>query len=146
VVTAAQDGREPETALTGAVLTAVEASAVEELVNWSATADIAAIAQLAQVVLRTAASGDLRADSLVTLAAEELVVHVRTLARRLFADERAASNVALAGGLLSRGSLLRERVEQRLRSGVPGAVLVAEDVIPVRGAVKLALRSVVAGF
>jgi glucosamine kinase len=140
-VTAAADGREPETALSGAILTAVEANTPEDLIGWAAAADVAAIASLAQVVLRTAAAGDLRADALVTLAAEELVLHVRTLARQLFGDERAASSVALSGGLLSRGSFLRERVEVRLRSGVPGAVLNQEEVQPLRGAMKLARRA-----
>ena len=43
------------------------------------------------------------------------MLHVRTLARRCFMDERAAVPVALAGGLLSKGSLVRKRLEQRLR-------------------------------
>ena len=74
------------------------------------------------------------------MAAEELVLHVRALARRLFGDERAACPVALAGGLLSPGGALRRRVEHRLKSAVPGAQVRAEEVIPVRGAVRGALR------
>jgi glucosamine kinase len=74
------------------------------------------------------------------MAVEELVLHVRSLARQLFVDERAAIPVALAGGLLGRGSALRKRVEHRLRSVVPGAQLRAEDVDPARGAVRGALR------
>ena len=62
------------------------------------------------------------------------------MARRLFVDERATLPVALAGGLLSRGSLLRKRLEHRLKSSVPGAQVRAEDVVPARGAVRGALR------
>lgn len=140
VVTAASDGREPETALTGAILTATQVSAATELIPWAAAATPADLATLAPVVFATAEAGDLRANALVSMAVEELVLHVRTLARELFSDERAATPVALAGGMLARGSLLRKRVEHRLKSAVPGAVLRADEVVPARGAVRGALR------
>jgi glucosamine kinase len=141
VVTAAYDGREPETALTGAVLTAAEANEIVDLIPWAAAATPATLATLAPVVLSVADAGDLRANALVSLAVEELVLHIRTLARKLFVDERAAAPVALAGGLLSRGSPLRKRVEHRLKGAVPGAQVRAQDVEPARGAVRAALRS-----
>ena len=139
IVTAASDGREPETALLGVLLTHLQMESPEELVPWAATATSAQLAQLAVPVMTVAATGDLRANSLCTLAAEELALHVRTLARRLFADERAAVAVALAGGLLERGTLLRRLVEHRLRSAVPGCQLHAAEVVPARGAVRTAL-------
>jgi glucosamine kinase len=96
-------------------------------------------------VLAAADSGDRRADTLLAMAAEELVLHVRTLARALFLDERAAVPVALAGGLLARGSALRRRVEQRMKSAVPGAQLRTQAVDPARGAVKGALKLLARG-
>lgn len=140
VVTAAADGREPDTALVGAVLTAAQVNGVEELIPWAAQATPAALASLAPAVIKTADGGDLRANALVTMAVEELALHVRTLARTLFVDERAACDVALAGGLLGRRSPLRKRVEHRLKSAVPGATIRQEEVVPVRGAVRGALR------
>jgi glucosamine kinase len=140
VATASADGREPETALTDALLTAIEADDPAALVPWAAAATPAQLATLAPVVFRVAATGDLRANTLLSLAVEELVLHVRTLARRLFVDERAAIPVALAGGLLGRGAPLRKRVDQRLKAAVPGAQVRAEDVDPARGAVRGALR------
>jgi glucosamine kinase len=140
IVTAAHDGREPETALTGAILTAAQVNAVEDLIPWAASAAPALLATLAPVVLSVAQGGDLRANSLVSLAVEELVLHARTLARQLFVDERASVPLALGGGLLGKGSLLRKRMVARLRTAVPGAVLHDEDVVPVRGAVRAALR------
>ena len=50
VVTAASDGREPETALTGALLTVAEVNEVDELVPWAARATPAQLATLAPVV------------------------------------------------------------------------------------------------
>ena len=140
VVTSASDGREPDTALVGAVLTAAEVNDPAELIPWAAAATPMQIATLAPVVVSVAEGGDLRANAILSLAAEELVLHVRTLARTLFQDERAACPVALGGGLLAPGAALRKRVEHRLKSAVPGAQVRPEEVQPVRGAVKGALR------
>jgi glucosamine kinase len=140
VVAAAADGREPETALTGAVLTATESNDVTDLIGWSANASPNDLAMLAPVVLQVAAAGDLRANSLLDLATEELALHVRALARQLFTDERAAIPMAVSGGLLSRAAPLRKRVTQRLKHAVPGAQLAGEEVVPARGAVRAALH------
>ena len=142
VVTAAADGREPETALTGAILTAAEVNETSDLIGWAANASPGQLATLAPVVLSVADAGDLRANALVALTVEELVLHVRALARQLFGDERAALPVALSGGMLSRGSTLRKRLEHRLKSAVPGAQVSSEPVVPARGAVRAALRIV----
>jgi glucosamine kinase len=140
VVTASADGREPESALVGAVLTAAQVNEPRDLVTWASQATPAILASLAPVVSSVADAGDLRANALISLAVEELVLHVRTLARSLFGDERAATPVAFTGGMLTKGTTLRKRLEQRLRSAVPGAQLHAGEVNPARGAVRGALR------
>lgn len=139
IVAAASDGREPETALTGSILTAAVVDSPEALIPWAAQATAADLAALAPAVIHCADAGDARAETLVAFAVEELVIHVRTLARHLFVDERAATPVAVVGGLLSRGSF-RARFERRLVTAVPGALLKAGDVVPARGAVRHALR------
>lgn len=141
VVTASSDGREPETALVGALLHSLTLAQVEELVAWGAGATVQQLAQVAPIVVSVAATGDLRANSILTMAAEELVLHVRTLARDLFADERASVPVAFSGGLMQPGSFLRKLVEHRLRSAVPGAAVRHDPVVPVRGAIRVARRS-----
>src|SRR5207249_2720040 len=140
IAASAADGREPETALLGAILTATEGMDADDLIGWAADAMPASLAALAPVVVSVAEAGDLRANSLLDLAVEELSLHVRALARQLFVEERADVPVALAGGLLSPGSPMRRRLEHRLVSAVPGAHIRADDVVPVRGAVKRALR------
>lgn len=140
IVTASFDEREPSTALVGAVLTAAQVNDVHGLVAWAGAATPADLAALAPVVASVADAGDLRANSLLSMASEELVLHVRTLARQLFGDERASVPVAFAGGLLSPGAALRKRVEHRMKTAVPGAQLRSEEVVPVRGAVRGALR------
>lgn len=141
VVAAAADGREPETALTGAVLTAAEVSETAELIRWAANATPATLATLAPVVMTVADAGDLRANSIVSMAVEELSLHVRALARQLFTDERASVPVALTGGLLRKGSSFRKRLEHRLKTAVPGAQVHAGEIDAARGAVQGALRT-----
>lgn len=144
VITAAADGREPETALTGAILTTLQLDETTDVIAWAARASMADLASLAPIVMSVADTGDLRANALVALAVEELVLHVRALARQLFADERAALPVAFSGGLLGRGSMLRKRVEHRLKSLVPGAEVRGDAVDAARGAVRRALGLVAA--
>jgi len=145
VVTASADGREPETALIGAVLTAAQVNEPQELIAWAAQATPTQLASLAPVVSSVADAGDLRANAIISLAVEELVLHVRTLARELFGDERAATPVAFTGGMLTKGTTLRKRLEHRLKSAVPGAQLRVGEVNAARGAVRSALRYVAEG-
>ncbi len=140
IVAGAADGREPATALTGAILTAAQLNEASELIPWGIAATPMDFAALAPVVFNTAASGDIRANSLVGLAVEELVLHIRGLAIRLFGDDRATIPVAFAGGLMRKGSPLRKRLEHRLKSAVPGAQIRAGDIVAARGAVKAALQ------
>ena len=142
VITAAHDGREPETALTGAVLTALELDDVASIIVWASTATPADLAALAPAVLSAAEVGDLRANTVVTMAVEELALHVRALARALFVDERAAIPVALHGGLLGKGQPVRKRLEHRLKTLVPGAVVRHQPVDGARGAVQMGLRAI----
>lgn len=142
IVTASSDGREPPTALLFPILAATQCEDIQDLVAWAAAADAKKFASLVPVVFSTAASGDPRANALLTLAAEELVLHVRALARQLFTDERAAVTVALSGGLMDRSSPLRKRLEQRLKSAVPGAQIRSEEVLPARGALRAAARRI----
>jgi glucosamine kinase len=139
IVASAADGREPQTALTGAILTAAQVNDPTELIPWAIASNPKGFAALAPVVFNAASAGDMRANALVGLAVEELVLHIRALALKLFNDDRAAAPVAFSGGLLYKGSLLRKRLEQRLKSAVPGAQVRAQEIIAARGAVKAAL-------
>ena len=140
VVAAAADGREPDTALTGAILTAAEVTDTTDLIRWASGATSGQLATLAPVVMSVADAGDLRANSIVSMAVEELALHVRALARKLFVDERASVPVAFTGGLLRKGSSFRKRLEHRLKTAVPGAHIHTEEIDPARGAVRSALR------
>jgi glucosamine kinase len=122
------------------LLTALELESLEEIIPWASQATPADYAAIAPLVNQVAASGDLRANALISLCVEELVLHIRTLARRCFVDERAAFTIACAGGNLHKGSLMRKRLEQRLKSATPGATIRADEVDAARGAVRRARR------
>jgi glucosamine kinase len=115
---------------------------VMDLIPWAASATREQIASLAPIVFSVAEGGDLRANAVISLAVEELMLHIRALAQQLFGDERAAVPVALAGGLMSKGSALRKRLEHRLRAAVPGAQVKPGQIVAARGAVRGALRFV----
>ena len=140
IAAASIDGREPETALVGALVQGCGVSDANGFIAWATQASPADLAGLVRVVVETAAAGDLRANALLTLAVEELMLHVRAVARELFGDERAAVPVALAGGMMKPGSAMRKRTEHRLKSAVPGGLVHAGEVVGVRGAARAALR------
>lgn len=142
IVASAADGREPETALTGAILTAAQVNEPQELIPWGIAATPRELAALAPVVFNAASAGDARANALVGLAVEELVLHIRALAFKLFGDDRAAIPVAFSGGLLHKGSFIRKKLEQRLKSAVPGAQVRSGEILAARGAVKEALMKI----
>jgi glucosamine kinase len=142
IVAAAADGREPETALTAAILSAAQVNEPEELIPWGIAATPRELAALAPVVFNVASAGDVRANALVGLAVEELVLHIRALSLKLFGDDRAAIPVAFSGGLLHKGSFIRKKLEQRLKSAVPGAQIKPAEILAARGAVKTALMKV----
>ena len=144
IVASAADGREPATALTGAILTAAQVNEPSELVPWGIAATPKELAALAPAVFNVASAGDVRANALVGLAVEELVLHVRALGLKLFGDERAAIPVAFSGGLLHKGSFIRKKLEQRLKSAVPGAQVRSAEIVAARGAVKAALMQMTA--
>jgi glucosamine kinase len=126
------------------VLTAAQVNEPQELIPWAIAATPRELAALAPVVFNVASAGDVRANSLVGLAVEELVLHIRALALNLFGDERATIPVAFSGGLLHKGSFLRKKLEQRLKSAVPGAQIRPAEIIAARGAVKAALMKATA--
>ena len=142
IVASAADGREPPTALTGAILTAAQVNEPSDLIPWGIAATPRELAALAPAVFNVASAGDVRANALVGLAVEELVLHIRALALKLFGDDRAAIPIAFSGGLLHKGSFIRKKLEQRLKSAVPGAQVRAGEIVAARGAVKAALMQV----
>lgn len=132
----AHDGRGSETALREPVLEAFGAGGPDEVVGAATTAPPAELARLAPEVIRAARRGDPEADAVVDEAVEALVAHAGAIRRRLgpWSDD---PPVALAGGLVSPGRPLRDRLVAALRR--EGFRPLRRRVRGERGAARLAL-------
>lgn len=132
----ALEGRGRRTQLTDRMMKRIHVATLAELVAWSVTADVPAIASLAPSVLDAAKAGDAVASALVDAAADDLARHVKALAERCARD--ATVRVALGGSLLARSEDYRKRVIARIVAEVMDAEVVPEPVDPVLGAIQLA--------
>ncbi len=132
VVVRAADGREPPTALTGAILPALGLDDPRELIQWTySTSRTRDIARLARWVL--AAADDSAAHAIIAESVGELALMAQTVVQRLRIDQPA---YAFAGGLLSEPNPVSEGLCRAL--GLPS--LPAAMHPPVMGAALLALR------
>lgn len=133
----AADGRGGPTALLPEVLAGLGLAAPEEIPGWARQAGKAEVAALAPLVIRLSEEGDRVAEGIVETAAAELARHVEALVERLGPWERPVP-VVFHGGVL-RESAVADRVERRLRAGLPPTVRQAPAADALAGAVRLAL-------
>lgn len=110
-----EDGRGVPTELTDPVLKALGVAAPAELIRWMAAARKADVASLVPLIYEVAAAGDQAATTVIEKAVDDLIGHVRTIVRRL-EPWSAAPEVALAGGLIEEGGLLRLRVIEAIEA------------------------------
>ncbi|MCG6957471.1 MAG: hypothetical protein LJF04_15890 [Gemmatimonadetes bacterium] len=134
------DGRAPETALREAILSHLNLAEVDDLVQWTGTAERAKVAELAPVVAASATTGDGAAEEIIHHALDELERHVLAVLENL-GPWHTPPRVALAGGLLRPGRALRAPMEAVLaRHGVP---VLEREIDPAMGAGRLACAIVV---
>ncbi len=134
-VARAKDGRGPDTLLAARMMEAAGVASVEDLIFWARAARTQRVAAMAAVVCR-AAREDPVAALLVQAAAGELAQHVHALRGRI---SDPSVPVALTGGLLSKGSPVRDALVARLATAAPPVQLVDREVDPARGALALAI-------
>lgn len=131
----ARDGRDGETALTGAVLRASGCLRPDDLVAFAARATKADLAALAPVVFEAANAGDGTARHILEDATEALVELAVTAARRVGLP---APVVATAGGLLEPGGPLHHGFMKELVNVLPAATVTERVVDAARGAARMA--------
>ena len=132
----AMEGMGQGTQLAARLTRRLRVSGLDELVRWTAGADVPTVAALAAEVLEAAGAGDSVAAELADSGADELARHVRALAQRFPRGQ--AVHVALGGGLLARSEEYRKRTVARIVAEVEDAEIRAEPVDAVLGAVHLA--------
>lgn len=139
-VTAAVDGRGPQTALESALLQHLALRQPPELVSWAyAESGWDRIAQLAMLTADCAAKGDPVAVSIIEEAAADLAIAAQAVARRLQLTDLDFPLV-LSGGNLRPG-LLFERLTQKLADALPTAQILTPQVEPAEAAALLALQT-----
>ncbi len=138
-VAQAFDGRGPGTALTDAMLRALDAGTPQQLVQavYQRQPDRVALARLSPIVEEAAAGGDAVAGEILFSAACHLADMYRAIIARLplAADDRI---LALAGGTLVHGRLLREALLRQIQGTEhqPARLAIVDE--PVLGALALA--------
>ncbi len=135
----AHDGRGPETAL-AELLTDLGLDDPEALIDWAAKAKKREVAVLAPRVVEIADRGDAVARALKAEAVAQLRHLLASALRRLGDDRQQLREVALVGGLVTPGRPLRADLEAMVEE--MGLTVVTRDVVPERGAARLARRLV----
>jgi len=131
----AEDGRGPETELTK-LLQELDLDAAPALIDWVARATKRDIAALAPLVVGCADAGDQVAKRIVEKATADLRLHLKALLERMGPDQSAVREVALVGGLIQPGRVMRSRVERIIQE--LGLRVLKREVLPDRGAARLA--------
>jgi N-acetylglucosamine kinase-like BadF-type ATPase len=137
----AADGRGPATRLLGAFLEHLQLPSPEALIPivYRIAGDRAAVAALAEVVLKTAGQNDATARELLDQAARDLAQLVAAVARRL-GLAGAAFPLAFSGGVLVNSTRLQICLASYLAELGLRPDPVVHVAAPVAGAVKLALE------
>jgi N-acetylglucosamine kinase-like BadF-type ATPase len=135
-VARAADGRGPDTALTEVLLDSLGLPGPQAMIPWAAGASKAEVAALAPRILAVAFDGDPVGAELLKGGLEALLRHLEVVRDRWPAGGGEIP-MALTGGLAGGSPPFRQRLET-LVAGVGGR-LVPSQVIPVRGAARLAL-------
>jgi len=131
----AHDGRGPSTRLGDAVLAVVGVDGFDRLVSWANQAEPAEIASLARFAIELGSDG----DEVATLIVGEAVGHLTAYVQRVVEMARLdRPEIALHGGLMQPGSVLRSAVAHTIAEHVPGARVRSDRVDPAVGALEIA--------
>jgi glucosamine kinase len=132
------EGRGGETTLTHALFGALGVDSPRGVFRWGDAATKADIAALARRVVECADLGDPEAARIVAASIDGLARHAEALRKRVFTSGDPPP-VALVGGLMEPGGILRARVAAAL-DGLGFRVL-DRRVDPARGAIQVALEA-----
>jgi glucosamine kinase len=112
--------------------------AFDDVVRWAQGAGYAEVASLAVLVAQAADDGDAAAAAAVDACADRLAELVEPLAKPFAPD---APTIALAGGMLAPGSVVREALAHAIGQRVPDAGIIPSAVEPALGALWQARRA-----
>ena len=125
------DGREPETDLTGALLSETGTAGPRELADWAVGASKGEIAALSLAVARVSKTGDVVAARVIHRAMGAVREHLEAVLART-GGWGTRPEVAFVGGLVRGGGVLREVVAEVAVE--VGYEVRLDEVVPERGA------------
>lgn len=139
----AYDGRGPETALTGQLLSALNLPEPEAIDPWLYGGEFHPrnVARLAPLVCETARSGDPLAQGIIIQTVDDLLELLRAMLRGLQQEHQAARLVFMGGLLTAPDSYVAERLRPELARQFPLIQLVKVQHPPEVGAALLALNA-----
>jgi N-acetylglucosamine kinase-like BadF-type ATPase len=126
--------------LLGSLMKSWGVSTREQMIVLSGKTPAPDFAGLFPAVLAAADAGDPKAHDILAVAGVELATLAKVVIARLFIDAGGAP-VAMSGGVFRNSSLVRQVFYNRLRLECPKAVVNANVVDPVQGALELARRA-----
>ena len=135
-VARATDDRDMPTALTNRILSRLELNEPSELIRWVHAGKRDEIAQLAQLVFRTAETGDTITTRIINSAVDELVCAAGAVIKQL--TFTAPFDIVLSGGNLVHQPMFADKLRTRLATIAPMAEVILPRHEPVYGAVLLA--------
>ena len=139
-VVRAADARDKPTQLTDMILKRLELNEPHDLIRWTHSADRDKIAQLSQVVIEAADTGDSKADVIIDNAIYELTHTFVTVVKQLRFSH--PLEVVLNGGNLIHENVLSDRLKKWIQANIPGSSVVTPKHEPAYGAVLLAMANI----
>lgn len=144
-VVRALDGRGPATSLVEAVLAKLNLSKGEELIPW-AYSSVAweRYAQLAPLAAIAARNGDKVAEQILEAQAQDLVVSIQAVAKRLHLENQPFPLVLAGGNFTHEGSYLTDLLKKKVTQQVPHATVLLPTLKPEYAAALLARNNATA--
>jgi len=141
-VVRALDGRGPATSLVEAVLTKLNLTKGEELIPW-AYSSVAweRYAQLAPLAAAAARNGDQVAEKILEGQAQDLVVSIQAVAKRLHLENQPFPLVLAGGNFTHEGSYLTDLLKKKVNQQVPHATVLLPTLKPEYAAALLSLNN-----
>lgn len=136
----AVDGRGPATRLVESLSEWLGGKTVSQWPHQLSQLTPRDLAAAATVITTAAEQGDAVANEIVRVAAAELALMVKTLARDLFQDQ--SLELALAGGLLTHCQLLREALLRELEAHHVSLIGYQVAAHPAHGAARIAAQRI----
>lgn len=144
-VVRALDGRGPATSLVEAVLTKLNLSKGEELIPW-AYSSVAweRYAQLAPLAAIAARNGDKVAEQILEGQAQDLVVSIQAVAKRLHIENQPFPLVLAGGNFTHEGSYLTALLKKKVNQQLPQVTVLLPTLKPEYAAALLARNNATA--